>query len=332
MNWLVKAVIQKGLSALPASERANYVFQRRVARTLPVADAGVRRKFGRALAHFAAFREHGPARPPERVVFYEFGAGWDLLVQLSYAALGVGRQVLVDIRRNVRLELVNESLAALARLRPALAEDAGHELRDLGPPTVAALDELEERFGIAYLAPRDARATGLPDACVDFVSSTNTLEHVPAEDIRPILAECARLLRPDGVMSFRIDMRDHAAYADPNVSPYNFLRFSARAWALVTSSLSYQNRLRYPDYVRLFGEAGLEIVTEAVARPTGGELEALARLELAPEFRAYALGDLAAHSLAVVLRPGVGPGLSARAQELEEALGGGGRARPGARA
>ena len=54
----------------------------------------------------------------------------------------------------------------------------------------------------------------LPAASVDFVSSTNTLEHIPATDIGPILAECRRLLRPDGVVSCRIDMRDHYSYFD----------------------------------------------------------------------------------------------------------------------
>lgn len=327
MNWLLKAAAQKALSAVPAAERANYVFQRRVTRSLPVGAAGVKRKFARALGHFAAFRAHGPRVPSEHAVFYEFGAGWDLLVQLSYASLGVGRQIVVDIRPNVRLELVNDSLATLAEIREELAREAGQELRDLGPANVTTLQELENRFGIVYRAPADARATGLPDGCVDFVSSTNTLEHVPREDIVHLLAECVRLLRPDGVMSFRIDLQDHSSYGDRSVSPYNFLRFSARRWRLVTSKLNYQNRLRYPDYVDLFREAGLEIVAETLARPSDEELRALARLELAPEFRSYSLDDVAVRSLEVVVRPA----LPDRAQELEDvARARTARVRPGA--
>jgi SAM-dependent methyltransferase len=303
VNWVLKAALQKAISALPNAESANYLFQRRVTRSLPIGDAGVGRKFGRALRHFRVFGDHGPARPPAEAVFYEFGAGWDLAVPLSYAALGVGRQVLVDVRPNLRLELVNATLASLARQRETLAEAAGLHLRDLGPPDVATVDELEERFGIAYLAPRDARATGLPGASVHFVSSTNTLEHVPERDIPSILRECARLLRPDGVMSFRIDMQDHASYSDPRVSPYHFLRFSDRAWRLLASALAYQNRLRLPDYRRLFREAGLETLAETVTRPTPEHLAALARVELAPRFRAYARDELAARALEVVVRP-----------------------------
>jgi SAM-dependent methyltransferase len=319
VNWLLKAAVQKGISALPNAEAVNYVFQRRVTRSLPIGGAGVRHKFGRAVAHFRVFDEHGPARPPAEAAFYEFGAGWDLAVPLAYAALGVGRQVLVDIRPNVRLELVNSTLASLARQHDALAADAGRELRDLGPPDVASADELEERFGIAYLAPRDARATGLSAASIDFVSSTNTLEHVPERDIVPILRECARLLRADGVMSFRIDMQDHASYADPRVSPYHFLRFSDRAWRLLTSGLGYQNRLRLPDYRRVFHAAGLETISETVTEPTPEHLAALARVELAPQFRSYTRDELAARALEVVVRPR----LPDRSEELADVGDGG---------
>ena len=315
------------MSALPAAQSANYVFQRHVTRTLPIGDPGVQRKFERALAHFRVFREHSPDRPPTDAVFYEFGAGWDLAVQLAYTALGVGRQVLVDIRPNIRLELVDATLTSLARQRARLEEAAGEPVRELGPPVVRTLHELESRFGIRYLAPRDARSTGLPSASVDFVSSTNTLEHIPEPDIPPILRECARLLRPGGVMSFRIDMQDHASYSDPRVTPYDFLRFSDRRWRLLTSSLSYQNRLRLPDYRRLFAEAGLEIVDEAIARPSKEQRAALARVELAPRFCGYSEDDLAARALEVVLRPA----LPDRPEHVVE-VGGGRRAgvRPGA--
>jgi SAM-dependent methyltransferase len=322
VNWLVKAVLQKGISALPNAEAANYVFQRRVTRSLPIGDGGVRRKFGRALEHVRVFAEHGAGRPPAESVFYEFGAGWDLAVPLAYAALGVGRQVLVDIRENLRVELVNATLASLARQRDALAAEAGSALRDLGPANVASAADLEERFGIAYLAPRDARATGLRAASVDFVSSTNTLEHVPERDVVPILRECARLLRDDRVMSFRIDMQDHASYSDPRVSAYHFLRFSDRAWRLLTSDLGYQNRLRLPDYRRLFRDAGLETLAERVTEPTAEHLAELARVPLAPRFRGYARGELAARAIAVVVRPR----LPDRVEEVAD-LGGGGAAR-----
>src|SRR5690242_5355407 len=146
MRWVAKAALQRGLGLLPQGERLNYLFQRHVARSLPGGEPVVRRKLARARQHLDAF-----GRPVEDAVFYEFGAGWDLAIPLSYASLGVERQVVVDIRPSARVELVNETIGLL----------------ELGEP-VSSLAELQDRFGITYLAPRDARATGLDAGSIDF--------------------------------------------------------------------------------------------------------------------------------------------------------------------
>ena len=268
MRWVAKAALQRGLGVLPHGERLNYLFQRHVARSLPGGEPVVRRKLARARQHLEAF-----GRPAEDAVFYEFGAGWDLAIPLSYAALGVGRQVLVDIRPSARVELVNETLALLER-----------EVRSVGGP-VSSLAELEERFGITYLAPRDARATGLEAGSIDFITSTDVCEHIPEADLAQIFRECKRLLKPGGTISCRIDLQDHYAYFDPSLSRYHFLRFSDRAWSLVNSPLHFQNRLREPDYRRLLEEAALEVVSWTPSGPSDEGLAELEATELAPRFR-----------------------------------------------
>jgi len=291
MRWVAKAALQRGLGALPQGERLNYLFQRHVARSLPGGEPVVRRKLARARQHLDAF-----GRPVEDAVFYEFGAGWDLAIPLSYAALGVGRQVLVDIRPSARVELVNETLALLE----------GIEDDDLRPPggPVSSLQELEERFGITYLAPRDARATGLEAGSIDFVTSTDVCEHIPEDDLAQIFGECRRLLRPGGAISCRIDLQDHYAYFDPGLSRYHFLRFSDRAWRFVNSPLHFQNRLREPDYRRLVEEAGLEVVSWTPSGPSAEGLAELEAMELALRFRnGYTPEQLGVTVLSFVARP-----------------------------
>jgi SAM-dependent methyltransferase len=300
-RWLAKAALQKGMSALPASESVNYLFQRHVSRSLPASATAFRRKFERAAAHLRAYDEHAPGRPVDEAVLYEFGAGWDLAVPLAYWSLGVEHQILVDIHRNLRLELVNGALDRLRTLAPELGQAAGRALRV--PEDVSSPADLETRLGIRYVAPRDARATGFDDASVDLVTSTNTLEHIPAQDIPPILAECRRLLRPGGVMSSRVDLADHYAYFDRDLSLYNFLRYDDSRWRWLNSDLLYQNRLRRPDYLGAFAEAGLAVVEEVASRPDEAGLAALARLELAERFRGCALDDLAVTALVLVARP-----------------------------
>jgi SAM-dependent methyltransferase len=301
MRWMAKAVVQKALSYAPRGEQLNYVLQRRVLRSLPGTDAHLRAKFGRALQHVAAYRAHGPQREPS---CYEFGAGWDLIVPLAYYALGFDRQTLVDVRPIVRVELVNDSIARFARLRTQLEEDAGRALRPVGAADVAGIDDLERRFGIVYLAPRDARDTGLDAASFDLITSTDTAEHVPHDDLRAILVECRRLLRPDGLLSFRADLEDHYSRFDRSISRYNFLRYSDRTWSLLNPALHYQNRLRYPEYVRLVRDAGFEIAAESVSRASDADLEALRRLELAPRYRnGWTEDDLAVRGVTIIATP-----------------------------
>jgi len=301
MRWLAKAALQQGIGALPHAESVNYVFQRRVSRTLPAGEGVLRRKFRRALGHIRAYEEHGPERALGDATFYEFGAGWDLAIQLSSWALGVERQTLVDIRPNLRPELVNLTLGRLHRLHGELEEEAGRPVRDPGERRIAAAADLEA-FGIDYLAPRDARATGLDAESIDFVTSTNTLEHIPAQDLVPILRECRRLLRPDGAVSSRIDLCDHYSYSDRGLTPYNFLRYSDRAWRLLDSGLSRQNRLRRPDYLQAFASAGLQVVAERAQAPEDAA-QRLQAIDLAPRFRAYTLEDLAVTRLFLAARP-----------------------------
>jgi SAM-dependent methyltransferase len=304
MRWLAKAALQRTLGVLPQGERLNYVFQRHVLHSFPLGDAAYRQKFTRAANHLAAYEQHSPDVPPAEATFFEFGAGWDLAIPLSYALLGVGRQIVIDIRPSARIELVNETIAALGRLRPELEQATERGVRDAGGP-IASIAELEPRFGIRYLAPCDARGTGLSPGIVDFVSSTDTCEHIPADDLAKVFAECRRLLRPGGAFSCRIDLLDHYSYFDPGLSRYNFLRFSGPTWALVNSPLHYQNRLRAPEYLRLVRNAGLDLVAERPSGPNEDGRKELQALPLAKRFRGYSPEELGVTILSfVALAPG----------------------------
>ena len=299
MRWLAKAALQRTLGAVPQGERLNYVFQRHVLHSFPVGDAAYRQKFTRAANHLAAYEELGPDLPAAEATFFEFGAGWDLAIPISYALLGVGRQIVIDIRPSARIELVNETIAALGRLRPELEQATGRAVRDAGG-SITSIAELETRFGIHYLAPCDARGTGLAPGIVDFVTSTDTCEHIPAADLASIFRECRRLLRPGGAISCRIDLQDHYSYFDRSVSRYNFLRFSDRKWSLANSPLHYQNRLRAPDYLRLVRDAGLDLVMENPSKPSAEGLAELQNMSLAKRFRGYAPEELGVTILSFV--------------------------------
>jgi hypothetical protein len=127
------------------------------------------------------------------------------------------------------------------------------------------------------------------------------MEHVPADDLVPILNECRRLLAPDGVVSFYIDYRDHYSYADPSISVYNFLRYSDTAWARFNCALQYQNRLRHSDYLKVADKCGFRIAAENAIGPSEADLRLLEAIGIDSRFRAYERRDLAVRGSHLVL-------------------------------
>lgn len=304
MRWLLKAAVQKALSAWPQGERLNYLLQRHLTHGLPRGRAELAEKFNNAVAHYRAAKRWGGLGGGPRSA-YEFGSGWELAVPLCLHMLGVRRQTLVDLRPLARWELLADAWVKLGGIAAEVGGAAlagGHALEALEGPPPAGLAELKARLGIAYRAPCDARLTGLTAGSFDLVHSTEVLEHIPEADLTPILAECRRLLAPGGVVSLQVDMQDHYSYFDRRASVYNYLRFSEGAWRLVNSGLHYQNRLRLPDYLRALERAGLRLVGQEVLWPSPADLALLRRLPLAARFRGLDPRELGARSALLVCR------------------------------
>jgi methyltransferase family protein len=206
MNWKYKALLQLAFSNIPLGERLNYFFQRYVTRSLPVGDASFVSIVSVAKRHIDALPRYYH-RPLCEATFYEYGAGWDMTVPLAFYMFGVERQILVDIRNLLRIELVNDTIEKYQRIAFDLTfSRKPSRYIDAGRSDVVTL--LKEYYGIDYRAPCDARHTGLEVGSVDCITSTNTLEHIPLQDIRAMLRECHRLLRDDGLMSSVIDYGD----------------------------------------------------------------------------------------------------------------------------
>ncbi len=301
MNWRVKALCQLGLSLAPLGETANYYAQRYVTRSTPPSDEFLRRLRKAAAEHIDAVNCH-LAIPLSQALIYQFGAGWELRLPLILWALGVEHQILADRRCLVRTELVNHVLNQLGRMSGEL-KLCRQPPRMLESDWGRALATLREYYGIDYRAPQDAASTGLRDGTIDCVVAFNTLEHIPQSELKGILAECRRVLKPDGLMLFRIDYQDHYSYSDESIPAYNFLRYSDRTWRFFNPYLHYQNRLRHPDYVAAFQEAGLAVLHQKRIGPTDEDLKQVQGLGLAAGFRRYTVDELAVRGALFVLRP-----------------------------
>ena len=257
--WKTKVALQQVFSRIPAGDRLNYVFQRHVTHGLPVSDDALRSTVDIAKQHVRSLEKRSPI-PIADGRFYEFGGGWDLHIPQTLYCMGASRQIVIDIRALSKASLVFDVGRRLAALRD------DEFLRVPAADDDAALDRYLGSMGIDYRAPCDARGTGLPDEGVEFITSTSTMEHISRSDLQLILAECHRILDSRGAISFVIDYKDHYSYFDPQISPYNFLRYDERQWRRFNPSLHHQNRLRHRDFLELFEAAGFKVTEEWVTR------------------------------------------------------------------
>lgn len=299
VNWKYKALLQFVFSNAPFGAHVNYLFQRYVTKVLPNSDVKFIDIVAKAKNHIEFFRCYCVPEIAD-ATFYEFGVGVTLTIPLTFYALGVDHQVIVDIRPLIRPKLVNDVVDKFQRLAP--------ELRILRMPGKyideqdGCIGSLKEYYGIEYRAPYDARSSGLDSGSISCITSTDTLEHIPRKDIQAILQECYRLLRNDGLMSFYVNYQDHYARVDSSISVYNFLRYSDEVWAFFNPSLHYQNRLRHPDYLELFRTAGFEVVKEQRTDGTAGDLKTIEHIPLNDRFKKYDLEELAVRDSFFVLR------------------------------
>ena len=306
MDWRVKGLVQKVLGGVPGGDKVHYLLQRR---------GGVLRNFETEcdikvddwrlmMGHLRAARA-----PVAGASFFEIGTGWYPAFPLLFYLAGAGRIDTVDLQRLLRSELL---LACAERLRehvPLIARLTGEDPSRLVTRHAELLHALyqgrsleEASHGvIAYRAPCDAAATGLPDATFDCVFSNSVLEHIPPDIIASCFTEARRILKPGGLAVHSVNCGDHYAYVDKSIDQLHYLQYSEAAWARWNNRFLYQNRLRAIDFTELAQAAGFTLELDT-SRPHPERLRQLAAIEVAPMFAHYTREQLAITSVDFVAR------------------------------
>lgn len=301
MNWRLKGGIQKVLGHMPLGERLHYELQKR---------AGGLRAFDRELTakiedwrlmvgHLASV-----GIPVAGTRFLEMGTGWYPTFPFCLYLAGARSVITVDLNRYLKPELTLRMTLALARSLPVIATATGRPEAELAAAHRALVEavrggaSLEDATGgvVAYRAPSDASATGLPDASLDAVFSNSVLEHVPGPIIERCFTEARRILRPGGVVFHSVNCGDHYAYADRAISQLNYLQFSDADWQRWNNEFLYQNRLRAIDFIEMARAAGLQIEVDT-SRPHPMRLQQLEAVKVHPQFARYSRDQLAITSI-----------------------------------
>ncbi|HMP92835.1 MAG TPA: methyltransferase domain-containing protein [Phnomibacter sp.] len=301
-KWKLKAQVQRLLSSMPFGETMNYVMQTRITKTMPVTARQMLEGRGKKAVEHLQILQQIAGLDLANATFYEFGSGWDLLIPQVFYAAGVNTQVLIDIEKHARLNLINDIKQKINNHLNPLFEGSGLTPRALPAAPFTQLQQLHTQLGMAYHAPCDGRNTGFAANTMDVCTNTFTLEHIPPPDIEAIFKETFRILKPGGYVSCFVDMQDHYSYFDKNISAYNFLQFSDKQWAPYNCSFHYQNRLRHPQYLQLFEKCGFEVVRNDYKGPSAADLEVLGNLPINAMFASYSLEELGIRSSRVLLR------------------------------
>lgn len=299
--WVLKAVIQKGISFLPFKHRVNYLFQKYVTKGVLLTDALFIDKLTHCRSHLTAFKNYHPQSP--QCTSLEIGTGWYPIVPIGLYLAGGDKIYTIDISGLLTTGAIhntinfylnyNESgkLKEYLSADPARLEKLKSLLQKNDPP-----QQLLKELNIEAIVG-DARHISLPDAYFDLINSNNTFEHIYPEILVDILKEFKRLLKPDGIMSHQIDLSDHFAHLDKSITIYNFLRFDDAEWGRIDNSIQPQNRMRINEYRQLYEQTGHKIVYE---NNVSTDKEGLKSVPLDKRFAGMSAEDVAvSHSLLV---------------------------------
>lgn len=155
---------------------------------------------------------------------------------------------------------------------------------------------------IKYHPKTDVSEAALPKSA-DLVFSRFVLEHVTPETITKIHRHLNKL--NDGTLVLHlISPSDHRAYTDKSVSYYDFLQYSQKEWNRVQTKFDYHNRLRLPQYIRLFVDAGFEIldIHYDVPEKDSEKYKAFKKLRIHSDYASYSEEELLAGSINILLR------------------------------
>jgi SAM-dependent methyltransferase len=231
------------------------------------------------------------AKPIVGARLVEIGPGHTLGLAISLLLAGAARVEAVDTVRYAASQPDARSFTELWRR----ATEAG-----LVDPTDVADPEAELARAAARLEYRvvDGReGWPFPEQSKDIVYSFSVLEHV--RDLRGLLDESARVLRPGGLSIHTIDLRDHYNLG-PDENWLEFLEFDDRQWERMTSARSaWCNRMRAPELHELFAEIFevVEFSEETSDLPIGFD-----HRRVASRFQGFGPEELSVSSVSVVAR------------------------------
>lgn len=283
-NWVFKALIQKIISFLPYSDKINFWFQKHITKGVLLSEEHFNDKLSPCFDHITYCKNE---KEITNSTILEIGTGWYPVIPLGFYLSGSTKIYSIDISPLCNKERLLNTIDKFIEWRKRGSLDI--YLNHIEESRWKSLTNINRDLSFSDLLKilninlivGDARKLPLIDGAFDFVISNNVFEHIYPQILKPIIKECNRILKPNGVHSHFIDMSDHFAHNDDKINIYNFLKYSDSEWNLIDNSVQPQSRERLPFYLELMQNENLNTQTFNIRK---GSLEILKKMKINHKF------------------------------------------------
>ena len=146
-------------------------------------------------------------------------------------------------------------------------------------------DDVLQFYNARYLISGLESFRKIDDSSIDYIFSHSVMEHVRKNQLKQLIKEMYRILKPQGVISHNINYKDHLGES------LNNLRFSEQIWEsdLFANSGFYTNRIPAVEMHQYFKNEGFNLVVEDYGR---WDKLPISRKSLAGEFKKFSNDEL----------------------------------------
>ncbi|MEH2155548.1 hypothetical protein [Nostoc sp.] len=184
----------------------------------------------------------------------EIGSGWLLTHSLVFYLLGAKKIYATDVYPLLQPENIFQAVSQSVHwsILDSLSTFEDREIIHFRLKKLLSLKNLSievlQDLGIEYIAPIDLSQKLPTKEKIDFIFSKSVLEHVPVDDVVPLLENLVSSLSEDGFMFHLIHLLDHKNLSE---RPFDFFIYQQDAYSRELQS-RWGNRIRGSEWKQIF--------------------------------------------------------------------------------
>jgi hypothetical protein len=265
MNWKYKAIIIKVFTIIPFGEELYILLQKKYGSLSP----HPKFRYKSIIKTFEIFKKN-KIELNNKIIF-EVGTGHFPVLPLIFFLCGAKKIYTYDLNKRLQYNYLIKTINYILEDKNLIFSlFSGFVHKDIFYSKINILETILNKpfvelsdLNIFYLAPADASNVDLPSNSIDIHFSCTVFEHIPFNILDSIIYESKRLIKQGGISLHLIDLSDHFAHQDKNITYINFLRYSDQEWNMIAgNNFAYCNRLRYSSYSDLLKKHNFKIIYE----------------------------------------------------------------------